>query len=72
MNLFQAIVLGLVQGLTEFIPISSSAHLVLVRWLFAWPRGPEAFAFDVLVQVARWWRCWPTSGATCGTSSATC
>lgn len=51
MTIFQAIILGLIQGLTEFIPISSSAHLVLVRWLFNWPRGPEAFAFDVLVQV---------------------
>ncbi len=51
MTIFQSIVLGIVQGLTEFIPISSSAHLVLVRWLLDWPRGPEAFAFDVLVQV---------------------
>jgi undecaprenyl-diphosphatase len=51
MTIFQAAILGLVQGLTEFIPISSSAHLVLVRWLFNWARGPEAFAFDVLVQV---------------------
>lgn len=51
MTVLQAIILGALQGLTEFIPISSSAHLVLVRWLFNWPRGPEAFAFDVLVQV---------------------
>ncbi len=32
----QSIVLGIVQGLTEFIPISSSAHLVVVPWLFGW------------------------------------
>ncbi len=32
----QSLVLGLVQGLTEFIPISSSAHLVIVPWLFGW------------------------------------
>ena len=51
MTILQALILGLVQGLTEFIPISSSAHLVLVRWLLGWARGPEAFAFDVLVQV---------------------
>ncbi len=51
MTILQALVLGIVQGLTEFIPISSSAHLVLVRWLLGWARGPEAFAFDVLVQV---------------------
>jgi undecaprenyl-diphosphatase len=32
----QSVALGLVQGLTEFIPISSSAHLVVVPWLFGW------------------------------------
>ncbi len=36
MQLIQSVVLGLVQGLTEFIPVSSSAHLVIVPWLFGW------------------------------------
>ncbi len=36
MLIIQAIILGLVQGLTEFIPISSSAHLIVVPWLFGW------------------------------------
>jgi len=51
MSVFQAIVLGLVQGATEFLPISSSGHLVLVPWLLGWQFDPrEAFIFNVLVQ----------------------
>jgi undecaprenyl-diphosphatase len=51
-TLIQALVLGIVQGLTEFIPVSSSAHLVLVPWLLGWTFEPQAaFAFNVLVQL---------------------
>ncbi len=35
-NLFQAVVLGLVQGITEFLPISSTAHLIIFRDVFGW------------------------------------
>jgi undecaprenyl-diphosphatase len=52
MTWYQALVLGAVQGLTEFLPISSSAHLVLVPWLFGWEIDTEiSFAFDVLIQL---------------------
>lgn len=52
MTIFQAIVLGIIQGLTEFLPISSSAHLVIVPYLLNWKIAPEAvFVFDVLVQI---------------------
>ena len=36
MTIFQAIVLGIIQGLSEFLPISSSAHLALTPWLLGW------------------------------------
>ena len=43
MSVLQAIVLGIVQGLTEFLPISSSAHLIIVPWLFGWEEPGLAF-----------------------------
>jgi len=52
MTVLQAILLGIVQGLTEFLPVSSSAHLVLVPSALGWEFDPAfAFAFDVLVQM---------------------
>lgn len=45
MTIFQALVLGIVQGLTEFLPISSSAHLALTPWVFGWQ--DPGLAFDV-------------------------
>jgi undecaprenyl-diphosphatase len=62
-DLFQALLLGILQGATEFLPISSSGHLVLVPWLLRWPA--PSLAFDAVVHwgtaaaiIAYFWRDW--------------
>ena len=61
MDIIQAIILGIIQGLTEFAPVSSSAHLVLVPWALGW--APPTLAFDTILHlgtlvavVAVFWR----------------
>src|SRR5438477_5910611 len=51
-SLWHAIVLGIVQGLTEFLPVSSSAHLIIVPWLFGW-KDPaiNSIQFDVALHM---------------------
>lgn len=49
MTPFQAAVLGLVQGLGEFLPISSSAHLVLIPWFFGWT--DPGLTFDIALHI---------------------
>ncbi len=64
MTLIQSILLGIIQGLTEFLPISSSAHLVITPYLLGWEIPEDsAFIFNVLVQlgtlaavIAYFWR----------------
>ncbi len=60
---FQALVLGAVQGLTEFLPVSSSAHLALLPWLAGWE--DPGLAFDVALHMGTlvallifYWREW--------------
>jgi undecaprenyl-diphosphatase len=63
LNPLHGLVLGVVQGLGEFLPISSSAHLLLVPWLFGWPE--HSLTFDVALHMgtlaallAYFWRDW--------------
>jgi undecaprenyl-diphosphatase len=63
MPIFQALVLGIVQGLAEFLPISSSAHLALIPWAFGWE--DPGLAFDVALHwgtlaavLAVFWKDW--------------
>ncbi len=63
MTIWHAILLGFVQGLGEFLPISSSAHLVLIPWIFNWP--DPGLTFDsalhvgtLIALIAYFWRDW--------------
>lgn len=63
MTLTHAILLGLLQGATEFLPVSSSGHLVLIPWLLGWPI--PSVPFDAMVHwgtlvavVGYFWRDW--------------
>ena len=49
MNLFQAVILGMVQGLTEFLPISSQAHLKVIPVVLGW--GDPGVAFTAVIQL---------------------
>jgi undecaprenyl-diphosphatase len=60
---FHALVLGAVQGLTEFLPVSSSAHLILIPWLLNWE--DPGLAFDVALHLGTllalliyYWQTW--------------
>jgi undecaprenyl-diphosphatase len=63
MDIVQAVILGIVQGATEFIPVSSSGHLVLVPWLLGWQSA--GLIFDTVVHwgtlvavLVYFWRDW--------------
>ncbi len=63
--MIETIILGIVQGITEFLPISSTAHLILLPWLFNWSGDVDTLTFDValhagtlLAVVICFWRDW--------------
>jgi undecaprenyl-diphosphatase len=52
LKILQVIILGMVQGVTEFVPISSSAHLIIIPWLFGWTDPAlSSLSFDVALHI---------------------
>jgi undecaprenyl-diphosphatase len=51
MTFFQSFLLGIIQGLTEFIPVSSTAHLLIGQWLLGIPSNSRIFSFHVIIQL---------------------
>src|ERR1044072_1723646 len=49
MPVTHAILLGIIQGLTEFLPVSSSAHLALIPWLLGW--NDQGLSFDIALHI---------------------
>ncbi|HML21507.1 MAG TPA: undecaprenyl-diphosphate phosphatase [Aggregatilinea sp.] len=65
MDLLRAVILGIAQGATDFLPISSSGHLVLVPWWLGW--SESSLVFDTILRLGTlmavlvyFWRDWPT------------
>ena len=63
--MIEALILGIVQGITEFFPVSSTAHLILLPWFFKWGGDLDTLTFDValhggtlLALVLCFWRDW--------------
>ncbi|MEW6213749.1 MAG: undecaprenyl-diphosphatase UppP [Nitrospirota bacterium] len=63
--MLEALILGVVQGLTEFLPVSSTAHLVLFPWFFGWQGEVDTLSFDVALHAGTlvallicFWRDW--------------
>ncbi len=50
-EVIKAVILGVIQGVTEFLPVSSTAHLVITPWIFGWSGELNSLSFDIAVHV---------------------
>ncbi|WP_353683321.1 undecaprenyl-diphosphate phosphatase [Thermodesulfovibrio sp. 3907-1M] len=50
-EIIKAVILGVIQGITEFLPVSSTAHLVITPWIFGWKGELNSLSFDIAVHV---------------------
>lgn len=71
MTFFHVVVLGIVQGLTEFIPVSSTAHLLVAQKILNIPATDATFSFSVLVQMGTVVSLFLFSGRICWASPLT-
>ena len=68
MNIIQALILGIIQGITEFLPVSSSTHLAFAKQLMGIEPNEWLIYFDLACHFGTLFAIWPSYGKMCGKS----